>query len=166
MAEMKAQLDLEPAVKRIPSGRLNPARDALEGKIAELQAQREALLAEYRPHTPQITALDAQIARLKPALSSLPLEQVVALTSPNPARDEVDRVLALPVLGHVPAIPAHQSVLMAALPAGSPIAESYRALRSAISFAAVDHPLRTLLVSSAGKGEGKTLTSMNLAIAL
>src|SRR5262249_10820417 len=80
--------------------------------------------------------------------------------------EEVDRVLALPVLGHVPAIPAHQSVLMAALPAGSPVAESYRALRSAISFAAVDHPLRTLLVSSAGQGEGKTLTSTNLAIAL
>jgi capsular exopolysaccharide synthesis family protein len=55
---------------------------------------------------------------------------------------------------------------MTALPAYGPIAESYRALRSSISFAGVDRPLRTLVVSSAEKGEGKSVTAMNLAIAM
>ena len=52
------------------------------------------------------------------------------------------------------------------LPGHSPVAESYRALRSAIRFAGVEHPLRTLVVSSADKGEGKSVTAMNLAIAM
>ena len=45
----------------------------------------------------------------------------------------------------------------------SPAAEAYRTLRSNIEFAAVDAPIRTLLVTSAVPGEGKTITSANLA---
>jgi len=295
LQEVKAQLQQEPEVRRIPSGRENPRRDALDAKLAELETQRAALLAEYRPHDPTILTLDAQIARVRQKRDAEPAERVLALTAPNPAREdlrsrvkeldrdlrglqaerdqlsaqlaskrermnqlgpweiqlaqlnrardtaeksflmlqgkledlsirenarrsnariveragvpaapvrprksvnlaiavmlgtvlglavaflqeylddrittpeEVDRVLGLPVLGHVPLIPAHHSPLMTDLPPRSRTSESYRALRSAIGFAAVDHPLRTLVVSSAGAGEGKSLTSLNLAIAM
>jgi polysaccharide biosynthesis transport protein len=43
-------------------------------------------------------------------------------------------------------------------------AEAYRTLRTNIEFAAVDAPLRTILVASAAAGEGKTVTASNLAV--
>ena len=44
------------------------------------------------------------------------------------------------------------------------ISERYRALRTNIQFANIDTPLRSILIGSAGPGEGKTTTAVNLAI--
>ncbi len=44
-------------------------------------------------------------------------------------------------------------------------AEAYRTLRTNIEFASVDLPIRTLLVTSSMPGEGKTVTTANLAVA-
>ena len=46
----------------------------------------------------------------------------------------------------------------------STAAESYRTLRTNVEFASVDVSIRTLLVTSAGPGEGKTVTASNLAV--
>ena len=48
----------------------------------------------------------------------------------------------------------------------SPTAEAFRALRTNIQFASPGQPLRSLLVTSAGPVEGKTLISANLAVSL
>ncbi len=48
----------------------------------------------------------------------------------------------------------------------SPAAEAYRALRINLEFASVDEPLRTLLVTSSGPGEGKSTALANLAVAM
>lgn len=48
----------------------------------------------------------------------------------------------------------------------SPSAEAYRTLRNNIKFSGLDHPVRTLLVTSAGADEGKSTTLCNLAITL
>ena len=45
-----------------------------------------------------------------------------------------------------------------------PVAEAYRSLRTSIDFAAVDTPVRTLLVTSAIPDEGKTTTAANLGV--
>jgi capsular exopolysaccharide synthesis family protein len=47
----------------------------------------------------------------------------------------------------------------------SPVAESYRVLRTNIQFTSVDKPIKTMVVTSSGPGEGKTTTIANLAIA-
>lgn len=48
----------------------------------------------------------------------------------------------------------------------SPVSEAYRALRTNLQFASLDKELRTLLVTSAGPGEGKSTTLGNLAVTL
>lgn len=44
------------------------------------------------------------------------------------------------------------------------ISEQYRTIRTNIDFAAIDKPIKTLMVTSAGPSEGKTTTIINLAI--
>jgi capsular exopolysaccharide synthesis family protein len=45
-------------------------------------------------------------------------------------------------------------------------AEAFRSLRTAVKFAAIDHPIEVIQVTSATSGEGKTTAVANLAVAL
>ena len=46
----------------------------------------------------------------------------------------------------------------------SPISEQYRTLRTNIEFSSIDEPIQTIVITSSIPGEGKSLTSANLAI--
>lgn len=46
----------------------------------------------------------------------------------------------------------------------SPVSEQYRTIRTNIQFSSVDSTIRSLMVTSAGPGEGKSTTVANLAI--
>jgi len=70
----------------------------------------------------------------------------------------------IPFLGMVPMLETPPDELVTITAPKSPPAEAYRALRSNISFAQVDTPGHTFLVTSAGAGEGKSLTIANLAV--
>ncbi len=48
----------------------------------------------------------------------------------------------------------------------SPVAEAYRTIRTSIQFAGVDNPMRTIVITSAGPGEGKSTTAANLAVVM
>ena len=52
------------------------------------------------------------------------------------------------------------------LPKRSPVIESFRTLRTNIKFAGVDEEIKTILVTSSGPMEGKSLTVANLAACL
>lgn len=80
--------------------------------------------------------------------------------------DDVERVSPLPALGEVPIIAAGDTLHIAALPANAAALESYRLVRSGISFAGIDAPVRRILVTSPSEGDGKTVTSLNLATAM
>jgi capsular exopolysaccharide synthesis family protein len=54
--------------------------------------------------------------------------------------------------------------LVSALDPKSPITEQYRTIRTNIQFASVDKELSTLMVTSAGPGDGKSTTAANLAV--
>ena len=48
----------------------------------------------------------------------------------------------------------------------SPIAESYRTLRTNIHFSSFDKKVKTIVVTSSGTGEGKSTTCANLAVVM
>ena len=54
--------------------------------------------------------------------------------------------------------------LIAKLNPRSPITEQYRTVRTNLQFSSVDQDLQTMLLTSAGPGEGKSMTSANLAV--
>ncbi|KAB7707407.1 polysaccharide biosynthesis tyrosine autokinase [Bacillus aerolatus] len=57
-----------------------------------------------------------------------------------------------------------QRKLIAKTDPKSPISEQYRTIRTNIIFSSVDQAIRSLLITSAGPGEGKSTTAANLAI--
>jgi capsular exopolysaccharide synthesis family protein len=73
--------------------------------------------------------------------------------------DEVERAFQTPVLGVIP-----QNVgYLVDEGLESPHAEAYRVLRTNLLFSRKDEKLKTVVVVSAGAGEGKSITVMNLA---
>ncbi len=82
---------------------------------------------------------------------------------------EFEHELGAPVLGAVPHIsglrkPSDSLVLLAN--PQSPAAEVYRTLATNLRYAAREHGIRSVLVTSAVRDEGKSTISANLAIAL
>lgn len=61
--------------------------------------------------------------------------------------------------------PFTNSVIVMQSNSGSPASEAYRSLRFNIECFNTDHTVKTLTVTSAGRGEGKSTTAINLAAA-
>jgi capsular exopolysaccharide synthesis family protein len=78
--------------------------------------------------------------------------------------EDAERAVGLPILGRVPAFPRRSPSLIAAK-SESAAKESYRRLRAGISFASEAETVRSLMVTSAVQGEGKSTTAANLALA-
>jgi capsular exopolysaccharide synthesis family protein len=85
------------------------------------------------------------------------------------SKEDFDRYIKLPFVGFIPRIDeknAERPDIAADAKTGSAIAEAFRAVRTSILFSRSDKPVRTILVTSAGPGEGKTTVATNLAITL
>lgn len=83
--------------------------------------------------------------------------------------EELDELYGVPTQGAIATLAADNnrrtSALVTATDPRSPAAEAFRALRTSIRMAGVDGPVQSLLVTSAGPGEGKTFVATNLAVA-
>lgn len=188
LADTEKQIDTFSAQADIASTR--EEKDRLDAKIAQYRTIYSNLLTSYE----QIRLSEAQsissVVQVEPAVAStIPVEPNIPLNiilatligmlltgSVIVAReamddtiktpDDITRRFNLPVLGVI----NHQS-LKSETPITireprSPIAESYRTLRTNVSFSSVDRPLRTLMVTSAEPGDGKTTTICNLGVVL
>jgi Mrp family chromosome partitioning ATPase len=86
--------------------------------------------------------------------------------------EELDAVYGLATLGVIGLIEGEgkegvsQKQVVTLSDSHSPAAEAFRALRTNIQFASPGKPVRSLLITSAGPTEGKTLTAANLAVSL
>lgn len=56
--------------------------------------------------------------------------------------------------------------LVAAIDPHAPVAEQYRAIRARLAHAEEHQPMRTLMVTSPGVGDGKSITAANLALTM
>ncbi|NLN79667.1 MAG: polysaccharide biosynthesis tyrosine autokinase [Armatimonadetes bacterium] len=81
---------------------------------------------------------------------------------------DVEKMLDLPILGVTPQLVARDGILprLTYLYPASPMAESFRMLRTNILFALRDNPFHTLMIATGMPGQGATTTICNLAIAL
>jgi capsular exopolysaccharide synthesis family protein len=86
--------------------------------------------------------------------------------------EETEARLGVPVLGMVSLLrPEGKDVtegieLIVLKEPRSAFTESYKALRTAVMLSSADSPPKSLLITSMGPGEGKTATSVNLALAV
>jgi capsular exopolysaccharide synthesis family protein len=83
--------------------------------------------------------------------------------------DELQRRLAgLAIMAHIPFAAGKGKLgdLVVSMGPHSPAIEAYRTLRTNLLFASVDHEVKTIAVTSAAPGEGKSRTAANLAIVL
>ncbi|GAB4546406.1 MAG: hypothetical protein Fur002_21460 [Anaerolineales bacterium] len=83
--------------------------------------------------------------------------------------EDVERLLDLPLIGYIADLELSANadsrnigVYVAENPR-SPAAEAFRSLRTNLEFAAVDAPLRSILVTSAEASDGKSTVAVNLA---
>ena len=77
--------------------------------------------------------------------------------------DDIEQKLRLAVLGIIPKLGPKQNLQEVAIDPRSAFSEAYRSVRTALQFS-TDHGVpRTLLVTSAGPGEGKSTTALALA---
>jgi len=81
---------------------------------------------------------------------------------------EVRALLNAPILAAIGRISGsnYAEKLVADREPRSPLTEAYRALRTNLQFSSLDNPVRTIVVTSAGPSEGKSLTASNLAVVL
>jgi capsular exopolysaccharide synthesis family protein len=81
--------------------------------------------------------------------------------------EELEAALQLPLLGIVPTSPAYSHAKdghgKLRLPGAE--AEAFRLLRARLRYFDVDHPIRTVLITSAAPGDGKTTVALHLAAA-
>lgn len=79
---------------------------------------------------------------------------------------DIANVLGLPVVGYVvneAALEKSEGMPYVSSNPRSPMAETFRTLRTNLEFASVDKPLKTILITSPGSSEGKTTVATNLA---
>ena len=69
----------------------------------------------------------------------------------------------LPVLTQIPLLSGRNDSLITLPPSNPAVLESYRMLRTNLAFAALDEPLRSLVVTSSRPGEGKSTSAINIA---
>jgi capsular exopolysaccharide synthesis family protein len=80
--------------------------------------------------------------------------------------EEVQQLFGLPMVGFIAEIQSfgkgEADVYVKRQPR-SPVSEAFRSLRTNLEFASVDKPLRTILITGAEVGDGKTTIAVNLA---
>jgi capsular exopolysaccharide synthesis family protein len=92
--------------------------------------------------------------------------------------EDVGSSADLPVLGSIPSLPAARAALPGSTPSnddnlpvvssdpGTPFAEAYRSLRTTLLLSRAGSPPQVVVVTSPRPGEGKTVTTLNLAAVL
>jgi succinoglycan biosynthesis transport protein ExoP len=140
------------------------------GNAANLLSIVDPAVAPTDPVSPRI-ALNTILGALLGALVAAGLAFVIETFNDSIRDAEAVRSVAdVSTLGRVARMRGDKSTgeiyrMVTLLYPRSADAEAYRTLRTNVGFATLDAPVRSLLVTSAVPGEGKTVTAANLAVA-
>jgi len=129
------------------------------------KAERDGAVRRLRPLAePAGATLALDVAEVPPVVVAPP----VATASPSAGADEAASAAA--GAAGQPAVRALPSqldpILTAALAPGAFVAEQYRALRTRMAHSDHGAPVDMILITSPGRGEGKSLTAANLALTM
>jgi non-specific protein-tyrosine kinase len=126
-----------------------------------------AVLPE-RPVSPNL-ALNVLLAAAGALLVAIGLAFLLEYMDQSIKSDEdlMQRV-GLVAIGHVPYSQSGNGRLAELVTLGdhSPATEAYKAIRTNLLFSSIDQEIKTIVVTSASPGEGKSRTAANLAVAL
>jgi polysaccharide biosynthesis transport protein len=156
----------------------------IQSQISQLQSTHALLLASLQTDSVNyLSIVDPAETPTSPVSPNVPLNTLLAMaiglslsvgaaflleylddTIRSP--EEVRQLLGAPMLAAISELTTHEynDQLITQSEPRSPITESYRALRTNLQFLAVDTPLKTILITSSAPGEGKSVTSSNLAV--
>jgi len=172
---------VEAALKTYTSPSERESGDYLQLKQSEqaLRLQLESLASDFTIVAPATVPTQPFSPRMRHTLAlagslGLVLGLVLAFLLEQldtRVRDErqMAETLGMSVLGHLPPLPRRApkaaGVQMLSDPSG-PMAEAIRTLRGNLSFTGVDGDVRSVLVTSSIRTEGKSVTASNLAVSL
>lgn len=142
-----------------------------EVRLAEAQNSTNVVVSEpavvptipVSPRTTRNTLL-AAVAGMLLAAGAVFAFDTLDDTIKNP--DEIRQRFNLLILGMIASHETQDEKPISLHQPRSPVAEAFRALRTNITYAAVDTPLRRIIVTSATPQEGKTTVSSNLAVVM
>lgn len=183
IADLQRTLPVTASAREIADNQQKIA--ALQGQSAQWQQTYAALLAFLAPQSPnylsiiepaalprfpigpnvnQTLLIAAAIGLALGVAGALLIEYLDdAIKTP----EDITELLQLPTIGSIARIQGgNDRKLVTAIAPRSPISEAYRVLRTNIQYASLDKPLKSILVTSAGPYEGKSVTAANLAIAM
>ena len=115
---------------------------------------------KFNPNIPMNLSVSLILGLIIGILLALLLE-FLDDTLKNP--EDVEKYLKLPVLGVIPKLLTHTTVDMAFSDTRSAFAEAYRSVRTSLQFSTSHGVPRTLLITSAVPGEGKSTTAYMIA---
>lgn len=179
----QAKLDAANSARAIQQYQANI--DALEQKLTSYQANYATLLQSSQEATNYISVIEPASLPTNPISPNVPETLALAaaiglglaaggailiefLDNTIKSHEDVKATMDLPTLGTIAAITGSKDddkLITARYPL-SPISESFRTLRTSIDYYSVDQPISTLLVTSAGPAEGKSLVLANLAVVM
>ncbi len=164
-------------------------RTRTEASLAEYRRIYSSLLLSFEQvrlaeaqSTSTLIPVERARVPVKPILPTIPLNTIVsailgaiisiaaaftieALDSTIKSPDDIQRHLGLPVLAFIARY--NQEVAMIAdNEPRAPVSEAFRSLRTNLTYASVDRPLTTLLVTSPSPSDGKSTIATNLSIVI
>ena len=163
--------------------RLQSTLELYQQLYLNLMTSRESIRLARLQNTPNVVQVDPAVVPSKPVRPQPVQNTLLAgavgfmlmagiaflveyLDDTIKTPEDVERVLELPVIGFIAQMDSpkgSEEYLYVSRQPRSPVSEAFRSLRVNLEFAGVDRPLRTILVTSPGPGEGKTTVSANLA---
>jgi non-specific protein-tyrosine kinase len=170
--------------ENIPTPAQQARRDDLTGQIAVLRGNMAPLVgfvidpgaviqsaalpsAPSRPNHPTNAALALFAGLVLGVVTALVRER---LDDGLRGRSDLESQSGAPVLAIIPKVSGwkkrDETRLMTLAEPKSAVSESYRTLRTSMLFAAAQRGIKTVLVTSASAGEGKSTTASNLAVVL